>query len=114
MVTKPLEEARRAKIIGHSLNASVHLYGDEEMYNFLKTVENDLADLFIVSEVVLDRISDEMPSDVFKAEEDSSLAIKIDQAKGEKCERCWKYTLDVGQDHVHTTLCKRCASVLEG
>ena len=47
-----------------------------------KTVENDLADLFIVSEVVLDRISDEIPSDVFKAEEDGSLAIKIDQARG--------------------------------
>ena len=30
-------------------------------------------------------------------------------AAGEKCERCWIYTDDIGSDAAHPTLCARCA-----
>ena len=35
-------------------------------------------------------------------------------ADGLKCERCWHYTDDVGQDATHPTLCGRCISNLFG
>jgi isoleucyl-tRNA synthetase len=31
-----------------------------------------------------------------------------------KCERCWHYRDDVGQDPAHPTLCTRCTSNLFG
>jgi isoleucyl-tRNA synthetase len=31
-----------------------------------------------------------------------------------KCERCWHYTLDVGQAAAHPGICLRCASNLSG
>ena len=37
------------------------------------------------------------------------LAIQVDRADGVKCERCWKYTLDVGSDAALPTSCAACA-----
>jgi isoleucyl-tRNA synthetase len=114
-VTKQLEEARRKKVIGHSLNASVQIFAAKELYEFLKTVEKDLAGIFIVSKVVLTPVSDEqnLAKDVYKSEKIEGLAIKIEQAPGKKCERCWTFTEDVGHDVEHPTLCSRCVSVLK-
>ncbi|MFZ7103190.1 MAG: isoleucine--tRNA ligase [Peptococcaceae bacterium] len=113
-VTKQLEEARRAKIIGHSLNASLDVYAGEELYGFLKTVEADLAKIFIVSRVKL--ISADpagLPETIFKSAEFPGLGLKVEQAPGEKCERCWTFTTDVGQDTEHPTLCRRCVETLK-
>ena len=41
------------------------------------------------------------------------LGVEVLRAEGEKCERCWKYTADVGTHAQHPTLCARCAAVLE-
>ena len=40
------------------------------------------------------------------------LAITVDRAQGDKCERCWKYTLDVGQDLDFPTICLSCAAAV--
>lgn len=113
LVAKPLEEARRAKVIGHSLDARVYLYADKEMYDFLKTIEGELATLFITSSVVLQDDAN-IPADVYNHEDLPGLKVAVEKAKGEKCERCWIYSETVGQDEVHTTLCQRCAEVLKG
>ena len=34
-------------------------------------------------------------------------------ADGVKCERCWNYTADVGQDARYPTVCLRCAEALD-
>ena len=34
-------------------------------------------------------------------------------AKGTRCERCWRYTDDVGQDEREPRVCLRCAGALE-
>ncbi|MFZ5944107.1 MAG: isoleucine--tRNA ligase [Bacillota bacterium] len=113
-VTKQLEEARRAKVIGHSLNAAIKLYAEQELYEFLKTVEKDLAGIFIVSKVDLILVQEVVSGDdIFVSAEFKGLAIKVEQAPGQKCERCWTYTEDVGADGDHPTLCVRCASVLK-
>jgi isoleucyl-tRNA synthetase len=38
--------------------------------------------------------------------------IAVSKAEGLKCERCWKYDTEVGQDASHPTVCARCAAVL--
>ena len=53
VVTKALEEARKEKRIGLSLDAQVHLYLPEKTYAFLKPYEKDLKSIFIVSSVTL-------------------------------------------------------------
>jgi len=41
----------------------------------------------------------------------NSTATKITDA--EKCERCWQYLAEVGENQAHPTLCRRCASAVE-
>ena len=39
-------------------------------------------------------------------------AITIERADGTKCERCWKYTTDVGTDAAFPTVCANCAAAI--
>lgn len=110
-VSKELEVARQEKVIGHSLNAAVDLYPDENTYNFLKQVESQLETIFIVSHAVLHSPQEEVPEKARQVE-DMPLAIAVSTASGEKCERCWIYSTSVGEDQDHPTLCRRCSSVV--
>ncbi|MBV9295426.1 MAG: hypothetical protein JO145_07610, partial [Acidobacteriaceae bacterium] len=42
----------------------------------------------------------------------STLKVHVERARGDKCERCWKYTTDVGRDTDFPTVCASCATVL--
>ncbi|MBV9406887.1 MAG: hypothetical protein JO211_16180, partial [Acidobacteriaceae bacterium] len=42
----------------------------------------------------------------------SELTVEVQRARGDKCERCWKYTLDVGSNPEFPAVCAACASVL--
>ena len=53
LVSKELEINRQNKTIGHSLDASIELYPDETTYGTLSSIENDLSNIFIVSQVTL-------------------------------------------------------------
>lgn len=111
-VSKELEVARQQKVIGHSLNAAVDLYPNNEMYRFLMKVEDQLATIFIVSSVKLFEPGVLVPEEATQ-EEDLSLAIKVSAAPGEKCERCWTFSTSVGEDKEHPTLCRRCSGVVK-
>jgi len=111
-VTKVLEMARRDKVIGNSLEASVNLYADEELYSFLEPMAGELPTIFIVSAVVLKPLN-EAPDDVKRFETHPELAVSIQQAKGEKCERCWMYHEDVGADPEHPTICPKCVQAIK-
>jgi len=63
-----------------------------------------LADILIVSQVVVG--GGQSP------EELTGLAYSVTKADGTKCERCWKYDVQVGADPRYPTVCARCASVL--
>ena len=105
-VQKVLEAARNQKIIGKSLDAKAELTASGAKYEFLKKVEDELADMFIVSEVTVSEGEPENAGDF-------GVGIKISAADGEKCERCWKFDTSVGEDGEHPTLCKRCAEVIK-
>lgn len=42
----------------------------------------------------------------------SKVWIGVSRAEGSKCERCWNYSLQVGNFSEHPTLCGRCYGVV--
>lgn len=106
-VNKKLEAERQTGLIGHSLDARVLLNIANAEYSFIKDyTENEVSDLFIVSQV-------KFVNDSLAESEIEGISIGVEKASGEKCERCWKYDEEVGHDHNHLDVCPRCASVLE-
>lgn len=105
-VAKELELARTEKVIGHSLNAKVVIATYGENYAFLKEVEDLLETVLIVSQVEIEKIEE-------KEIANQTIAIKVEQASGEKCERCWMYSETVGKDEKHPTICQKCAENLK-
>ena len=97
-VAKKLEEARAEKIIGHSLNAKVVISAKGEELKFLTDNKDLLMTVFIVSGL-----------EIKEGESD----IKVEIAKGEKCERCWMYSVTVGEDKENPTICHRCSEALK-
>jgi isoleucyl-tRNA synthetase len=39
--------------------------------------------------------------------------VKVERAAGAKCERCWKYTTDIGSNPTYPTICAACAAAVE-
>jgi isoleucyl-tRNA synthetase len=99
-VLKSLEEARNSKQIGAPLEAKVLLEASGEQLVLLKRYESGLPALFITSEVEL------------KAAGVGPLGVTVVRATGVKCERCWKYTHDVGSDPELLTVCAPCAEAV--
>jgi isoleucyl-tRNA synthetase len=108
-VLKALEDARKEKMIGNSLGAAVHLYPNAEQAQLLAGLEQ-LEQLFIVSAVEVHEAGKTAPEG---SRSSKGLSVQVKIAEGEKCERCWNVTKDVGLDADHPTLCKRCAEVIK-
>ena len=102
-VLRALEEARAAKLIGSSLEAHVTLsIGDDEVAALLESYRDELRYLFIVSQVSLER-AETRPQ---------LLRVSVARADGNKCERCWNYSTQVGASERYPTVCERCAEAL--
>jgi isoleucyl-tRNA synthetase len=41
------------------------------------------------------------------------LSLEVGKAAGEKCERCWNYSIHVGEDREYPSVCERCSAVLK-
>ncbi|HHX50322.1 MAG TPA: isoleucine--tRNA ligase [Clostridia bacterium] len=111
-VARALELARKEKTIGNSLNAAVQVYLEKEWFDFLKPLEGDLSTLLIVSQVSVHPITEQVPGKAFVSEEIPGFQVLVKVAPGEKCERCWNYSVTVGQEANHPTLCSRCVDVI--
>jgi len=103
VVMKALEEARKEKKIGLSLDAQVHLHLPEKEYQFLKPYEKELKSIFIVSSVTLRPV---------ESREEKGVRTEVLRADGEKCDRCWNYDVSVGKDPEHPIACGRCVEAL--
>ncbi len=97
-VNGALEQARADKVIGKSLEAAVDLTVPEEDAFLAKIDADEVADLFIVSQVKL-TVGDEMK-------------VTVEAAQGAKCGRCWKVLHSVKAVGEHEALCPRCAAVM--
>ena len=110
-VTRAIEPLRRDSVVGHSLDTSVTLYVADELRERLEGLHTDLRAFFIVSQLHLAPLA-EAPADAVQDAEVAGLAVGVAKAAGEKCERCWIYSTELGSDPAHPTLCPRCAKVM--
>ncbi|MCB5953127.1 isoleucine--tRNA ligase [Enterococcus sp. BWT-B8] len=109
-VLKALEEARNAKMIGKSLEAKVTVYPSEVVRQLLTAVDADIAQLLIVSDFEIAGEGVEVPEN---AHSFADMAVLVEAAAGETCERCRSVKTDVGTDEKMPHLCGRCAAIVE-
>jgi len=110
-VKKALEMARNDKIIGSSLEAKVTIGCDGDEYAFIESIKADLPTVFIVSDV--ETVKGSAGDGAYSGENFGGITVAVSRAEGQKCERCWVYSKDVGSDNEHPTLCPRCAAILK-
>jgi isoleucyl-tRNA synthetase len=110
-VTRAIEPERKSGNIGHSLDVSLHLYAQDDLLSELKANCSFLQELFIVSEVHVQKAED-APEGAFASQELTGLKICVHRAKGGKCARCWTFSQDLGQDEHHLDICPRCSQVM--
>lgn len=104
VVTTALEIARKDKIIGSSLQASIVIFDPDHL--------NPIADIDFWEEVSITshvEIShDSIPSNAFVSDELKNVGVVVTIAEGSKCERCWKISNTLNNDGI----CERCSRVL--
>jgi len=103
-VLKVLEEARNNKLIGTGLEAQVTVTAPDPVYSVLSRHAAQLRYLFIVSAVNLVQGAGNGTGGV---------RVEVKKADGAKCERCWNYSIHVGEDKKYPTVCERCSAVLK-
>ena len=111
-VNKVIEQARREKQVGGSLEAEITLYADEALTSVLATLGDELRFVLLTSKTQILELS-AAPADAIDTEL-SSLKLGLHKAESAKCERCWHHREDVGQIESHPTLCTRCVTNIEG
>ena len=108
IVLGALEQLRREKVIGSSLEACVVLNAVPTLHGFLQAYEQELPTLFIVSQAVVRSIENPAGEKHLESDEALGMSVNVVKAEGEKCERCWNYRDAVGGAPDHPTLCDRC------
>ena len=99
-VLAKLELLRAQKAIGKSLEAEVTVGSDDAAeYGLLQRFAGALPELFNVSRVQVQRT-------------EGASVISVARSGAPKCERCWRYLAEVGNDARYPTVCLRCAEAL--
>lgn len=107
-VLKGLEEMRRQKRIGQSLDAALNFTIPEKSRQEFERLSDgiDLREFFICSSVTVNRDvrgpDVKMPISLFEGAE-----LLLLKAEGGKCPRCWRYSTEFVDD-----VCPRCAAAL--
>jgi isoleucyl-tRNA synthetase len=111
-VLRELEAKRIGKIIGSSLEARVKLSVTQDTYELLKPYQdrNELRYIFIVSQTELLQ-GEARPTDGVGAT--PLIAVEVERASGQKCDRCWNYSTHVGESAKYPTVCERCVVALD-
>ena len=104
-VLKSLEEARKQKLIGKALEAKVRLEVPEGLRPLLQKYQRSLKEILNVSQVEL--------VDAVDANGSTSVQVTTLPADGTKCQRCWNYSVHVGESEQWPTVCERCVAALE-
>ncbi|QQX81501.1 isoleucine--tRNA ligase [Shewanella sp. KX20019] len=111
-VNKVIENARREKQIGGSLEAEITLFADDALASVLNTLDDELRFVLLTSNTEVVALS-QAPTDAIETEL-ATLKLGLKKSAAEKCERCWHHREDVGQVAEHPTLCTRCVTNIEG
>ena len=101
-VLRVLEGLRQQQQIGSNQEAQVIIAtGDAQLIDDMQQLgEAQLAALFIVSEVVIEKTS-------------APTKVKACKSENKKCDRCWNYLKTVGTIEGYEELCQRCYDVVK-
>jgi isoleucyl-tRNA synthetase len=91
-----LEKARQAKTIGKALEARIEIV--------IPQVQNQVSDPDLLRELL--NVSE------LKMKVGEPISHSVSKADGQKCERCWHWETDVGQNPEHPTICGRCTEAV--
>jgi isoleucyl-tRNA synthetase len=106
-VLRALEDARKGKIIGKTLEARLVLRGGLKhwfgaMLSSASNRSDDFKELVGVSALELE-FREDLEDEVFE----------VTHALGQKCERCWHWEPVIGGDPAHPGLCPRCVEAVK-
>ena len=103
-LNEKLEALRQKKTIGQSLDAKATISGpsSDSMIQLLKKYEEDLAELFILSQV-----------EVSVVEDTKTLEISVAHADGEKCPRSWRWVPELVDTDQWGPVSPRCKVALK-
>ena len=100
VVNAGIEVKRSSKDIGSSLEADIDVYLGKEYLELVKDI--NLSEYFITSKAIAKTMINN--DKIFKLDDVSNVGVLVENAKGEKCSRCWK---------ILGNLCERCSAVLK-
>ncbi|HMS45725.1 MAG TPA: zinc finger domain-containing protein, partial [Alphaproteobacteria bacterium] len=95
--------------IGSSLQAHPLIYLDKSQKGLFDQVH--IAEIMITS--AADIIFDIPPAEAFRLPDVAQVAVVVQLANGQKCERCWQILPEVGSITENPTLCTRCHDVVQ-
>ena len=99
LANKKIEALREQGVVGSSLQAELKISAPSDIYKSLSFFAEELKYILITSKSTLE-------------ESKNALEIEVNASKSNKCERCWHYIKDIGQNPKHPEICKRCISNL--
>ncbi|MEL6162109.1 MAG: zinc finger domain-containing protein, partial [Cyanobacteria bacterium J06627_32] len=116
--------ARSDKAIGSSLQAKLKLHVEDAALRSQLAAMNpadsmaadsnqvdELRYLFLVSQVELTDSADALEGAKYSTSSDE-MGIAVVDADGQKCDRCWNYSTQVGDSSEDPTICERCVAAL--
>ncbi len=111
-VNREMENLRKEKVIGGSLQAEVILHADAALAGKLARLGDELRFVLITSQAAIAPLEAAGPESV--ATELPGLKLTIVKSSHTKCARCWHLRPDVGSHSAHPELCGRCIDNIEG
>ncbi len=101
VILPELEKSRQVKAIGKSLEGKVTVpISPGTSAEVAEKLRDDFRELINVSQLQFERGG-------------GLAACKVERAEGQKCERCWRWEMDVGQNPEHPTICGRCIEAVK-
>ena len=117
-VTKALEQAREAGMLGGSLEAGVVIAAPAALLSRWHALHNELHFLFLTSkaELVPSHTAQPMEQGISLPwmVEGEQLMVTVYPVTGRKCARCWQRCDDVGSHPSYPQWCSRCVSNVSG
>jgi len=116
IILPELEKSRQTKSIGKSLDAKAVIPDDldapfesESRKLFLENREQ-----MVNQDLISEKICDDDLREVLNVSQiQKGNALQILHADGQKCERCWHWETDIGQNAEHPTICGRCVEAVK-
>jgi isoleucyl-tRNA synthetase len=110
---KQLEQLRKDKGIGSSLDAEVLIHCSGDVFNALNKLGDELRFVLITSATQLQQ-ADSQPEGSTAVNGLDNVWLQSMASPNEKCVRCWHHRDDVGTHKEHPELCGRCVENVAG